>query len=149
NNTVSKYSYGYSLKFYNIFENSPNLALESELVNFGKMFFSTMIETYKECINSSKKFPPAIKDVMNNKIRHFEEFHCKMFNLPAPEVTEEIRAYTKEGLEQQQLWGDEFEIWWENEGQYHRAGGTDYDKTFAWYAWLNREELRQKNEEAL
>ena len=29
-----------------------------------------------------------------------------------------------------------FEQWWEDEGQYHRAGGNDYCKTFAWEAWI-------------
>ena len=31
---------------------------------------------------------------------------------------------------------DLFEHWWETEGQYHRAGGTEYCKTFAWEAWI-------------
>ena len=31
---------------------------------------------------------------------------------------------------------DLFEHWWETEGQYHRAGGTEYCKTFAWGAWI-------------
>ena len=31
---------------------------------------------------------------------------------------------------------DLFEQWWEDEGQYHRAGGNDYCKTFAWEAWI-------------
>lgn len=29
-----------------------------------------------------------------------------------------------------------FESWWEKEGQFCRAGGGDYEKTFAWHAWL-------------
>ena len=29
-----------------------------------------------------------------------------------------------------------FEQWWDDEGQYHRAGGDDYCKTFAWEAWI-------------
>lgn len=29
-----------------------------------------------------------------------------------------------------------FEQWWGDEGQYHRAGGDDYCKTFAWEAWI-------------
>ena len=32
--------------------------------------------------------------------------------------------------------GELFEQWWEDEGQYHRAGGNDYCKTFAWEAWI-------------
>ena len=31
---------------------------------------------------------------------------------------------------------DLFEQWWEDEGQYHRAGGDDYCKTFACEAWI-------------
>lgn len=29
----------------------------------------------------------------------------------------------------------EFEAWWESDGRYCRAGGGDYEKTFAWRAW--------------
>lgn len=32
--------------------------------------------------------------------------------------------------------GELFEQWWENEGQYHRAGGNEYCKTFAWESWI-------------
>jgi hypothetical protein len=32
-------------------------------------------------------------------------------------------------------WNDEFEVWWEAHGQYCRAGGGDYEKTFAFRAW--------------
>lgn len=28
-----------------------------------------------------------------------------------------------------------FETWWEMQGQYLRAGGGQYEKTFAWHAW--------------
>ena len=28
-----------------------------------------------------------------------------------------------------------FEAWWEKEGQFLRAGGGDYEKTFAFHAW--------------
>lgn len=28
-----------------------------------------------------------------------------------------------------------FEAWWEKEGQFCRAGGGDYEKTFAFRAW--------------
>jgi hypothetical protein len=28
-----------------------------------------------------------------------------------------------------------FEAWWEREGQFGRAGGGQYEKTFAWNAW--------------
>ena len=31
-----------------------------------------------------------------------------------------------------------FEHWWENHGQYHRAGGGQYEKTFACGAWMTR-----------
>lgn len=66
-----------------------------------------------------------------------------------PESQEEVKAYTLEELEQHKVWGDEFEAWWDSEGQYHRAGGDDYCKTFAWFAWLNREEDKQKSEAKL
>lgn len=29
----------------------------------------------------------------------------------------------------------QFELWWEAEGQFHRAGGGQYEKTFAYHAW--------------
>lgn len=29
-----------------------------------------------------------------------------------------------------------FEKWWNEEGQYLRAGGGDYEKTFAYHAWM-------------
>lgn len=29
----------------------------------------------------------------------------------------------------------EFETWWKEQGQFHRAGGGEYEKTFAWGAW--------------
>lgn len=32
--------------------------------------------------------------------------------------------------------GELFEQWWEDEGQYHRAGGNEYCKTFAWESWI-------------
>lgn len=28
-----------------------------------------------------------------------------------------------------------FEAWWKDQGQYSRAGGGDYEKTFAYNAW--------------
>ena len=28
-----------------------------------------------------------------------------------------------------------FETWWEAHGQYFRAGGGEYEKTFAYHAW--------------
>lgn len=59
------------------------------------------------------------------------------------------KPYTIEELDQQKVWADEFETWWENEGQYHRAGGTEYCKTFAWWAWLNREQARQADVDQL
>ncbi len=32
--------------------------------------------------------------------------------------------------------GELFEAWWENHGQYNRAGGGNYEKTFAWESWI-------------
>ena len=29
----------------------------------------------------------------------------------------------------------EFDQWWESEGQYCRAGGGDYERSFAYAAW--------------
>lgn len=30
----------------------------------------------------------------------------------------------------------DFEVWWDKEGQYGRSGGGDYEKTFAFNAWV-------------
>ena len=30
----------------------------------------------------------------------------------------------------------EFEAWWQSDGQFCRAGGGDYEKTFAYHAWM-------------
>ena len=56
---------------------------------------------------------------------------------------EDVKPYTQEELNQQSVWAEQFEEWWENEGQYQRAGGGDYEKTFAWWAWLNREQSKE------
>ena len=56
---------------------------------------------------------------------------------------EEVKPYTQEELDQQAVWGEEFDQWWEYEGQYQRAGGGQYERTFAWWAWLNREQKQQ------
>lgn len=36
---------------------------------------------------------------------------------------------------------EEFETWWEAHGQFCRAGGGDYEKTFAFSAWQARASL--------
>ncbi|WP_419820065.1 hypothetical protein [Acinetobacter sp.] len=56
---------------------------------------------------------------------------------------DKCKPYTQAELDQQAIWADEFDQWWESEGQYHRAGGDDYCRTFAWWAWLSREQSRQ------
>lgn len=38
---------------------------------------------------------------------------------------------------------EKFESWWDSEGQFGRAGGSDYEKTFAYNAW----EARGRSEE--
>ena len=47
----------------------------------------------------------------------------------------------------------DFDSWWENEGQYNRAGGSNYEKTFAWEAWNHKDkevkELQSKIERVL
>jgi hypothetical protein len=49
---------------------------------------------------------------------------------PAQPVTGE-KIYLDDGPE----WNDRFEAWWESEGQFCRAGGGEYEKTFAFRAW--------------
>lgn len=53
-----------------------------------------------------------------------------------------VIPYTQDELDQQAIWGKEFDQWWETEGKYHRAGGNDC-RTFAWFAWLSREQSKQ------
>ena len=56
---------------------------------------------------------------------------------------EDVKPYTQAELDQQAIWANEFDQWWENEGQYQRAGGGQYERTFAWWAWLNQEQKQQ------
>ena len=56
---------------------------------------------------------------------------------------EDMKPYTQAELDQQVIWANEFDQWWENEGQYQRAGGGQYERSFAWWAWLNREQKQQ------
>ncbi|WP_180006327.1 MULTISPECIES: hypothetical protein [unclassified Acinetobacter] len=56
---------------------------------------------------------------------------------------EGLKPYTQAELDQHAIWADEFDQWWENEGQYQRAGGGQYERSFAWWAWLNREQKQQ------
>jgi len=38
-----------------------------------------------------------------------------------------------------------FEAWWEAHGQYCRAGGGEYEKTFAFRAWEAAEQRREEH----
>ena len=42
-----------------------------------------------------------------------------------------------------------FEAWWEEHGQYGRAGGGEYEKTFAYNAWVSQAERIRVLREAL
>ena len=55
----------------------------------------------------------------------------------------DMKPYTQAELDQQAIWANEFDQWWENEGQYQRAGGGQYERSFAWWAWLNQEQKQQ------
>ncbi|WP_180069294.1 hypothetical protein [Acinetobacter sp. YH12112] len=55
----------------------------------------------------------------------------------------DVKPYTQAELDQQEIWANEFDQWWEDEGQYQRAGGGQYERSFAWWAWLNREQKQQ------
>jgi hypothetical protein len=41
------------------------------------------------------------------------------------------KIYLDDGPE----WNGRFEKWWEDQGQFCRAGGGEYEKTFAFRAW--------------
>lgn len=56
---------------------------------------------------------------------------------------EDVKPYTQAELDQQAIWANEFDQWWESEGQYQRAGGGQYERSFAWWAWLNQEQKQQ------
>lgn len=43
----------------------------------------------------------------------------------------------------------DFESWWEKHGQYGRAGGGQYEKTFAYNAWREQAERVRVLREAL
>ena len=62
---------------------------------------------------------------------------------------ESVKPYTQAELDQQAIWANEFDQWWENEGQYQRAGGGQYERSFAWWAWLSREQKQQARIESL
>ena len=52
----------------------------------------------------------------------------------------ELKAYTEEELaEHQQLYDEVFTPVWESEGQYCRAGGGQYEKSFAWWAFKHQQ----------
>ena len=51
---------------------------------------------------------------------------------PAPAPVQPVGELTAEQRDAQEA---PFEAWWEQHGQFHRAGGGAYEKTFAWHAW--------------
>lgn len=52
----------------------------------------------------------------------------------------ELKAYTEEELaEHQHLYDEVFTPVWESEGQYCRAGGGQYEKSFAWWAFKHQQ----------
>lgn len=63
----------------------------------------------------------------------------------------ELKTYTEEELaEHQQLYDEVFTPVWESEGQYCRAGGGQYEKSFAWWAFKHQQskvdELQRRNQ---
>ena len=50
----------------------------------------------------------------------------------APAPVQPVGELTAEQRDAQEA---PFEAWWEKHGQFHRAGGGAYEKTFAWHAW--------------
>lgn len=66
----------------------------------------------------------------------------------------ELKTYTEEELaEHQQLYDEVFTPVWESEGQYCRAGGGQYEKSFAWWAFKYQQskvdELQKRVDAAL
>ncbi len=54
---------------------------------------------------------------------------------PVQEETDIIDEYDGESLAASRVHWDEFEKWWDDHGQYIRAGGGNYERSFAWKAW--------------
>ncbi|SED32968.1 hypothetical protein SAMN05216178_6808 [Pseudomonas saponiphila] len=54
--------------------------------------------------------------------------------LASPKV-EVVTACAVEAEPSDDVFESEFQSWWETEGQYVRAGGGDYEKSFAYQAW--------------
>lgn len=52
--------------------------------------------------------------------------------VPAPQAREQRVAGPADA---DAAFADDFEVWWEAEGKFCRAGGGDYEKTFAFQAW--------------
>lgn len=135
----------YLLNIYNQFDYSPDLHKESELFAFTNVFFSTLIEVYAKRVKESTVMPKAIKEMMQTKIYNFSVLHNSCFGLPAPEKPKSTEPeFSEEELAQQDIWKKTFDQWWNLEGQYLRGGGNDYEKSFAWSAWLKLEQVKQK-----
>ena len=75
----------------------------------------------------------AVDNTLHHAIDHWQDRALKAEALlaqPEQEPTEQ-NVYLHDGPE----WNGRFEAWWEDQGQFCRAGGGEYEKTFAFRAW--------------
>lgn len=81
------------------------------------------------------KRPKILEDLLERKLSHDSNV--------SQDVNSEHHAFEKPAF-----W-EEFERWWETHGQYCRAGGGDYEKSFAWAAfeYLKAQSLISQSEQ--
>ena len=65
-----------------------------------------------------------------------------MFGTPESPLRESRTDRQEPGLSADEMLGDEFDAWWKREGRLIRAGGGDYERSFAWGAWKDAMALR-------
>lgn len=136
----------YNLKIYAQPKLSPNLKNESELMDLAQVFFGTLISVYSERVSDSPSMPKPIKEAMVEKIYNLTFIHNKIFGLPEPARLVPVEPiYSASELILMEGWKVDFNAWWEKEGVYLRAGGGEYEKSFAWASWKNREIFNNQN----
>ena len=79
-------------------------------------------------------------------IENLTFIHNKIFGLPEPARLVPVEPiYSASELILMEGWKVDFNAWWEKEGVYLRAGGGEYEKSFAWASWKNREIFNNQN----
>lgn len=101
--------------------------------------------------NTSKLYEElrSIIDGGSESFTHKDAVQYLKDNLAPLKWTPEDTAYRPGGLAQPEQDQTEiaFEAWWQAHGQFCRAGGGDYEKTFAYSAWLASLAIQEKPEQ--